>query len=161
MRTIYSLPLWLVPVVIVVCLLVWAIMEHLAKRHPAWVTANMVVALAGIFMILSLSVIGREVQYDHELIFFSYYGREFWREIVMNVFLYFPFGMGLSVAIPGSTGRKVLVTLGAALLISLGIETAQYFTGIGVAQGTDLIANVAGAAIGCLVLPLSKIRSEK
>jgi glycopeptide antibiotics resistance protein len=41
---------------------------------------------------------------------------------------------------------------GLACLLSISIEVAQYFTGLGVADIDDVILNTAGAAIGFLLI---------
>lgn len=61
----------------------------------------------------------------------------------MNGLLYVPFGINLSVLIgPWS----VL----AALILSVVIESWQFFAGTGLAQGSDVLMNTLGAAIGLI-----------
>lgn len=67
----------------------------------------------------------------------------------MNALLYYPFGLSLSIFL-GSW--SILI----ALIISISIEFWQYLAGTGLAQGTDVIMNTLGAAIG--VLPFIIVR---
>ncbi len=66
-----------------------------------------------------------------------------YREMYMNALLYYPFGLSLTVLIgPWS----ILISF----ILSILIELWQYLAGTGVAQGTDVIMNSLGAAIGAL-----------
>lgn len=75
---------------------------------------------------------------------------EIYRELLMNVFLFFPLGLTLSNALPRKWhrwGRIILTTLiGCAL--SAGIECAQYRYALGMAEVDDVICNTLGAFIG-------------
>ena len=75
---------------------------------------------------------------------------ELYREMLMNVFLFFPLGLTLSNALPRKWhrwGRIILTTLvGCAL--SAGIEYAQYRYALGMAETDDVICNTLGAFIG-------------
>ena len=75
---------------------------------------------------------------------------EIYREMLMNVFLFFPLGLTLSNAMPRKWlrwGRIALTTLvGCAL--SAGIEYAQYRCALGLAETDDVICNTMGAFIG-------------
>lgn len=75
---------------------------------------------------------------------------ELYREMLMNVFLFFPLGLTLSNALPRKWhrwGRIILTTLiGCAL--SAGIEYAQYRYALGMAEVDDVICNTLGAFIG-------------
>lgn len=75
---------------------------------------------------------------------------EIYREMLMNVFLFFPLGLTLSNALPRKWhrwGRIALTTLvGCAL--SAGIEYAQYRYALGLAETDDVICNTLGAFIG-------------
>lgn len=75
---------------------------------------------------------------------------ELYREMLMNVFLFFPLGLTLSNALPRKWhrwGRIALTTLvGCAL--SAGIEYAQYRYALGLAETDDVICNTLGAFIG-------------
>lgn len=75
---------------------------------------------------------------------------ELYREMLMNIFLFFPLGLTLSNALPQKWhrwGRIILTTLvGCAL--SAGIEYAQYRCALGLAETDDVICNTLGAFIG-------------
>ena len=79
---------------------------------------------------------------------------ELYREMLMNVFLFFPLGLTLSNALPqkwNRWGRIALTTLFACLL-SVGIEYAQYRFALGMAETDDVICNTMGALLGACSL---------
>ena len=75
---------------------------------------------------------------------------EIYRELLMNIFLFFPFGLTLSNALPQSWGRwrRIGLTVITGLLLSAGIEYTQYRFALGVAETDDVICNTIGAFIG-------------
>ena len=79
---------------------------------------------------------------------------ELYREMLMNVFLFFPLGLTLSNALPRKWhrwGRIILTTLvGCAL--SAGVEYAQYRCALGLAETDDVICNTLGAFLGAASL---------
>ena len=75
---------------------------------------------------------------------------ELYREMLMNVFLFFPLGLTLSNALPRKWhrwGRIILTTL-VGCILSAGIEYAQYRYALGMAEVDDVICNTLGAFIG-------------
>ena len=79
---------------------------------------------------------------------------ELYREMLMNVFLFFPLGLTLSNSLPRKWhhwGKIALTTLvGCAL--SAGIEYAQYRYALGLAETNDVICNTLGAFLGAASL---------
>ena len=75
---------------------------------------------------------------------------ELYREMLMNIFLFFPLGLTLSNALPQKWhrwGRIILTTL-IGCILSAGIEYAQYCCALGMAEVDDVICNTLGAFIG-------------
>lgn len=101
-----------------------------------------ILLIAAIYGILSYTVLGRVPSDEHTFVFATH-NSESSREMFMNALLYYPLGLSLSIFLgPWS----ILV----AFLLSLLIESWQYFAGTGLAQGTDVIMNTIGVAIGVL-----------
>lgn len=105
----------------------------------------LIVAIYGVF---SYTVIGRTPSDNHTFVFATH-NSESVREMFMNALLYYPLGLSLSVFLGP---WPILV----AFLSSVAIESWQYLSGSGLAQGTDVIMNTLGAAIG--VLPFIIVR---
>ena len=79
---------------------------------------------------------------------------ELYREMLMNVFLFFPLGLTLSNALPRKWhrwGRIALTTL-VGCVLSAGIEYAQYRYALGMAEVDDVICNTMGAFLGAASL---------
>ena len=105
-------------------------------------TIAAILLIVAIYGVLSYTVLGRTPSEKHTFVFATH-NSESGREMFMNALLYYPLGLSLSVFLgPWS----ILV----AFLSSVVIESWQYFAGTGLAQGTDVIMNTIGAAIGAL-----------
>ena len=128
-------------------LLLWTVLIFLAGGRrwskKAFAYFCIPLSIAALYGILRYTVLGRSPSSEHSFVFFSAYTNEFYREMFMNALLYFPLGLALTILI----GPWSIL---AAFALSLVIETWQYFTGTGLAQGTDVIMNTLGAAIGAL-----------
>jgi hypothetical protein len=108
-----------------------------------WTAMNLLLLLASGYAILKYTVLGRAPSNKHVIVFCAPYGDEFWREMVMNLLLYFPLGLSLPNVIRRYRGSVLL-----AFLCSCTIELWQYCAGTGMAQGTDVIMNTLGTAAG-------------
>lgn len=75
------------------------------------------------------------------------------REIILNIGLFVPLGYFL---VNADRKHRVLLAVGAALLISALIEAVQYFTFRGQCDVDDLISNTIGAVIGIVLYFLMK-----
>ena len=75
---------------------------------------------------------------------------ELYREMLMNVFLFFPLGLTLSNALPRKWHRwlRIILTTFVSYALSAGIEYAQYRYALGMAEVDDVICNTLGAFIG-------------
>ena len=62
-----------------------------------------------------------------------------------NIILFIPVSF---IAVQVFRMTNFFVMVGMGFLLSLSIEVAQYYTGLGVADVDDVILNTAGAAIG-------------
>lgn len=115
--------------------------QFIDKRN--WKILNIIGTCVAIILILKFTVWGREPSDRHTFMFIASYSNEFWREMLMNIFLYFPLGLTLTYVIGYWS-----VLLGS--ILSIGIETWQFISGTGMAQGTDVLCNALGIAVGSL-----------
>lgn len=83
---------------------------------------------------------------------------ELYREMLMNVFLFFPLGLTLSNALPRKWHRwgKIALTTLVGCALSAGIEYAQYRCALGLAETDDVICNTPGAFIGSTSLLIAR-----
>lgn len=79
---------------------------------------------------------------------------ELYREMLMNVFLFFPLGLTLSNALPRKWHRwlRIALTTLVGCLLSAGIEYAQYRCALGLAETDDVICDTLGAFLGAASL---------
>ena len=79
---------------------------------------------------------------------------ELYREMLMNVFLFFPLGLTLSNALPRRWNRwlRIGVTTLTGCLLSAGIECVQYRFALGLAETDDVLCNTLGALLGAASL---------
>lgn len=79
---------------------------------------------------------------------------EIYREMLMNVFLFFPLGLTLSNALPRKWHRwlRIILTTLVGCVLSAGIEYAQYRCALGLAETDDVICNTLGTFLGAASL---------
>lgn len=105
---------------------------------------NYCLMLLGLYGIAQYTILRRPLSSTHQFILWiDPANNEFLREMLMNIFLYFPLGLVLANVLHS---YKKAVTI--ALLLSVLIEFWQYLAGTGVAQLTDVICNVLGVVLG-------------
>ena len=150
---IYSRSLTAILLVIVVGMVVWG---FLRSRLRWWQTVNALLCVLTVAVILYATILTRTPG-DYELILTPFatitavhQQPELYREMLMNVFLFFPLGLTLSNALPRKWhrwGRIILTTL-VVCILSTGIEYTQYRYALGIAEVDDVICNTLGAFIG-------------
>lgn len=154
-QSIYSKPLSNIILAIVIAIVAWGYLRTKVQLRR-WTMANFVLFCAAVIAILYATILNRTPG-NYELILTPFatftaaqQQPELYREMLMNVFLFFPLGLTLSNALPQKWhrwGRIILTTLvGCAL--SAGIEYAQYRCALGLAETDDVICNTLGAFIG-------------
>ena len=136
-------------------LLLWPMLcQQVGERRR--VLLNTTLACAAAFIILYATTLTRTPgNYEVILTPFATFTAarqqpELYREMLMNVFLFFPLGLTLSNALPQKWhrwGRIILTTL-IGCILSAGIEYAQYCYALGMAETDDVICNTLGAFIG-------------
>lgn len=115
------------------------------NRKRTWLSVNGGLLLLSLYWIVQYTILNRTSLDVHEFTFFAAYTNEFYREMLMNLFLYFPLGLSLPHIL-----RRYGWSIFLAFFLALSIETWQYFASTGLAQGTDVICNTLGVVIGGL-----------
>ena len=145
--------------VMTVLLLLWPVLcQHVGERRR--VLLNPVLACVAAFIILYATILTRTPgDYDVVLrplaaLMEAKDQPELYREMLMNVFLFFPLGLTLSNALPRRWNyrRRIGVTVLAGCLLSAGIECAQYRFALGLAETDDVLCNTLGALLGAASL---------
>ena len=139
-------------VAIPVLLLVWSVIGATFYKYMRFVGTVMAVIVIGAILYITVSS-RSERDVAAELIPFSSFTRaklqpEFYRTMLMNVFLFVPLGMPLPFMFGCGTGKRILFTVLVGFLLSLTVEATQYFARLGMAEADDVICNTVGAAVG-------------
>ena len=156
---IYTQPLSRVIIAMAIAIAIWgyARTKLYGKR---WNIANALLACGMVVVILSITIFGRTAG-ERILILKPFASltvartqSEAYRELLMNIFLFFPLGLTLSNALPQRWGRwrRIGITVVTGLLLSAGIEYIQYRFALGVAETDDMICNTLGAFLGAASL---------
>ena len=136
------------------------------------VLLNTALACAAAFIILYATILTRSAGVPEVILtpFATFIAArqqpELYREMLMNVFLFFPLGLTLSNALPQKWhrwGRIALTTL-VGCVLSAGIEYAQHRYALGMAEVDDVICNTLGAFLGStslLIAPAIEKYREK
>lgn len=155
MRHIYALPLHMVIFLMLVLLIVWAMLSQ-HKNQKKRTIINAALCFIAAFIILYATILTRSAGVFEAILtpFASLTAArqqpELYREMLMNVFLFFPLGLTLSNALPRKWHRwlRIILTTLIGCILSAGIEYAQYRYALGMAEVDDVICNTLGAFIG-------------
>ena len=142
-----------------IIVLVWSVIGVAFYKYMRIVGA--VAACVAIGVILYLTVFSRSSsRIGADLIPFSSFERaklepEMYRSMLMNTFLFVPLGLSLPFVFGGGTGKRILLTILIGLLLSITVESIQYFAHLGMTETDDVICNTLGTAIGSCAYPLT------
>lgn len=163
MRHIYALPLHMVIFLMLVLLIVWAMLSQ-HKNQKKRTIINAALCFIAAFIILYATILNRTPG-NYELILtpFATFAAaqqqpELYREMLMNIFLFFPLGLTLSNALPRKWHRwlRIILTTFVGCILSAGIEYTQYRYALGMAEVDDVICNTLGAFIGSTSLLIAR-----
>lgn len=133
--------------VVVLGMLVCVLMILVPKK------ADVIVLLFYIGFMMYKTIMFREVGDNRlNLVLFSCYrttNRSMWIGGIENIWLFLPFGAGLSRLFKKRALRKACLI---GLITTLMIETTQYITGLGTAEFDDVFNNTLGTVIGALII---------
>ncbi len=163
MRHIYALPLHMVIILMLALLIVWAMLS-LHKNQKKRTIINLVLCSITALTILYATILTRTPgSYELILTPFATFTAalqqpELYREMLMNIFLFFPLGLTLSNALPRKWHRwgRIALTTFVGCILSVGIEYTQYRYALGMAEVDDVICNTLGAFIGSTSLLIAR-----
>lgn len=158
-QSIYSKPLLSIILSIAIAVVVWGYLRTKVQRRR-WTIANLVLSCVVAIAILYATILTRTPgDYKPILTPFATFTAalqqpELYREMLMNVFLFFPLGLTLSNALPRKWHRwlRIILTTLVGCALSAGIEYAQYRCTLGLAETDDVICNTLGAFLGAASL---------
>ena len=150
---------WTVCILLLSLLLLWPVLcQRIGERRR--VLLNTALACAAAFIILYATILTRTPGVTEAILtpFAALAAArqqpELYREMLMNVFLFFPLGLTLSNALPRKWHRwlRIILTTFVGCAFSAGIEYAQYRYALGLAETDDMICNTMGAFLGAASL---------
>lgn len=154
-QSIYSKPLSNIILAIVIAIVAWGYLRTKVQLRR-WTMANFVLFCAAVIAILCATILNRTPG-NYELILTPFAALsaarqqpELYREMLMNIFLFFPLGLTLSNALPQKWHRwvRIILTTLIGCILSAGIEYAQYRYALGMAEVDDVICNTLGVFTG-------------
>ena len=146
---------WMVCILLLSLLLLWPVLcQRVGERRR--VLFNTALACAAAFIILYATILTRTpgvpavIPTPFAALTAARVQPELYREMLMNVFLFFPLGLTLSNALPRKWHRwgRILLSTLVGYALSAGIEYTQYRCALGMAEVDDVICNTLGAFIG-------------
>ena len=150
---------WMVCILLLSLLLLWPMLcQQVGERRR--VLFNTALACAAAFIILYATILTRTPEIPEVILtplatfIAARQQPELYREMLMNVFLFFPLGLTLSNALPRKWHRwlRIILTTLIGCILSAGIEYAQYRCALGLAETDDVICNTLGAFLGAVSL---------
>ena len=139
----------------IIGLALWTFLR-LRASEKTWHTVNLLLVLASVCFVLYATILNRS-ESETALILTPFaalaaaqHQPELYREMLMNVLLFFPLGLALSNALPRKWHRwiRIILTTLAGCLLSTCIEYAQFRYSLGTAEADDVICNTLGAFVG-------------
>lgn len=163
MKNFYAIPLYLVVLLMILGIIIWSVFSIICIQKNLqwkriWQFVNICFCTVSVFIIAKMTLLGR-VSDKSELVLLPFYtfltasyNNEAYRTLLMNVFLFFPFGLTLPWSLPKvkTMGQRMIMTVLTGFGLSIGIECIQFCFGLGRAETDDIICNVLGCMIGIL-----------
>lgn len=159
-QQIYVQPLWKIILIMVVLIVLWALIAWKVSQkgtwNNSWKNVNLGLFIVSIFFVTYTTVLSRS-KGTSEICLIPFYSfvlareqPEIFRSMLMNVFLFVPFGLTLSQILPEQwrNGKRMIIAICAGLLLSCFVEGMQYMFSLGRAEIDDVLTNVLGTGIG-------------
>ena len=162
MRHIYALPLQAVIFLMLALLIIWAMLSRRKNQRKRSIINAVLCAITALIILYATVLTRTPGDYEIILTPFATFAAaqqqpELYREMLMNVFLFFPLGLTLSNALLRRWHRwlRIILTTLIGCILSAGIEYAQYRYALGMAEVDDVICNTLGAFVGATSLLLA------
>ena len=159
MRHIYALPLWMIIFLMLALLIVWAMLSLHQNQRKRTIINAVLCSITALTILYATILTRTPGDYKPILTPFATFTAalqqpELYREMLMNVFLFFPLGLTLSNALPRKWHRwsRIILTTLVGCIFSAGIEYVQYRYALGLAETDDVICNTLGAFLGAASL---------
>lgn len=155
-RYIYSRPLWSIVVMMGCLILLWRYLRS-ACNQKWWRWLNRILFIIVVSTILGLTVFFRTSGSETKVALIPFSALisakeqpEIYREMLMNIFLFFPVG----ITLPNiwskrrSVFMRIVLTVTFGMCLSIGIECIQFIKQLGMVETDDVICNTIGVLLG-------------
>lgn len=145
----------------ILLIVLWAFIARNASRKNAWYDGwkrvDLGLFIVSVFGVIYTTILSRTIG-TSEVCLIPFYSfvlardqPELYRSMLMNVFLFVPFGAALSQVFPRgwTKRRKIVLALCAGMILSGFVEGMQYCFALGRAEIDDVLTNDLGAVVGC------------
>lgn len=158
-HAIYSQPMNIVYIEMAAMYLIWLLFMLVLKEKPRRIISTICLVLA-VIGILSFTLLNRSGgNTEISLMPFVFFSEmkiqpEIYRSMIMNVFLFMPFGLSLPFALPNRARHRVIITVLAGIILSVCVEATQLIFSLGKCETDDVIMNTLGTLISSSVFLL-------
>lgn len=135
-------------------MLIWGYYGYKANRKKGWQLANGSLCVLMIIGILGATIFTRSVG-TRELILMPFRSfaevkeqPELYRSMLMNVFLFFYYGLTIPFILPDRVSHKLVLSVITGMLFSIIIEFLQFVFHLGRCETDDVIMNTLGTFLG-------------
>lgn len=164
MYRLYAAPLSHIIIFMVIGNVAWIVAAvWMKKKKKLWRTINsafLVIAIGGIIYVTMWHRTSgtRSIEWIPFITFAkAKIQPEYYRTMLMNVFLFYPFGLTFPFVISDRTKYVFLKSTLTACALSIIIETLQFVLCVGYSEMDDIIMNTIGAAIGGVAYLVSSL----
>lgn len=160
MLKIYCMPIEFIIEFIIILFCSWFLLNFLFcfyNKQSIWRNINRILILPALFVIVYVTILKRQEGTTLEVVLMPFHSfveakenEEIYRSMLMNLFLFVPFGMTLVCSLPAKIKHCVVISVIVSMLLSISIESVQYFFQMGRVETDDVICNTLGGIIGVL-----------
>lgn len=151
---IYAQPILLILLIIVGSIILWTI---ICKQFFIANKLNIILLILSSLAIVSTTLL-RRIPSSYNVILIPFYTirlakdqPEFYREMLMNLFLFVPLGLSLPYVLSIKQGKYMIIkSIVIGLIFSVIIELCQFYFCVGTCEVDDIIMNTIGLFIGTL-----------
>lgn len=163
---IYAQPPLLILFLMAAALALWGYLATKIHMTLHWRRGNLILSILMAIAILYTTILSRSegntglVLTPFAALAAARQQPELYREMLMNVFLFFPLGLTLSNALPRRWHRwlRISLTTLTGCILSAGIEYAQYRFALGMAETDDVICSSSAQHRCCWPTPWKNTR---
>lgn len=151
---VYGQPLYRIIMIMIFGIFIWGYFGYKANGKLWWQLANGALCVLMIVCILGTTIFTRSVG-TRELVLIPFHSfvvaksqTELYRSMLMNVFLFFFYGLVLPFAFPKRFPHKLIMTIITGFAFSAAIEILQFLLCLGRCEVDDVLMNTFGMLIG-------------